>query len=138
MEMVCVFFVFQWAKRIRRINSQPKLQISDEEIDHVYRTFAKSHRQKLMGYYQLKSMLGPLIEGLILLDRLQWLAEKQVLMNKLQNLCSLKLQKACMPLISFPCCCLKKKTCIIVEICHSIQDPEVIPTEEKIKIHGFS
>merc|ERR1719394_1533244 len=77
--MVCVFlwFFFNGLKKIRRINSQPKLQISDEEIDHVYRTFAKSHRQKLMGYYQLKSMLGPLIEGLILLDRLQWLAEKQ-------------------------------------------------------------
>ena|ERR1719295_393687 len=81
MEMVCVFLFFNGLKKIRRINSQPKLQISDEEIDHVYRTFAKSHRQKLMGYYQLKSMLGPLIEGLILLDRLQWLAEKQVLIQ---------------------------------------------------------
>ena len=64
---------------IRRENEQihnQYLQISDDEIDHIYRKFAESHRQKLMGYYQLKSMLGPLIEGIILLDRLQWLIEQ--------------------------------------------------------------
>jgi len=54
-----------------------KLEISDEEIEQVYQTFARSHRQKLIGYYQLKSMLGPAIEGLILLDRLLWLAENK-------------------------------------------------------------
>ena len=64
---------------IRRENEQihnQYLQISDDEIDHIYRKFAESHRQKLLGYYQLKSMLGPLIEGIILLDRLQWLIEQ--------------------------------------------------------------
>jgi len=55
-----------------------KLEISDEEIEQVYQTFARSHRQKLIGYYQLKSMLGPCIEALILLDRLLWLAENKV------------------------------------------------------------
>jgi len=75
----CENFVSYVHKSFEKLNLE--LQISDEEIDHVYRTFAKSHRQKLMGYYQLKSMLGPLIEGLILLDRLQWLAEKQVLIQ---------------------------------------------------------
>jgi len=67
-------FVSYVHKSFEKLNIE--LKISDDEIDHIYRKFAESHRQKLMGYYQLKSMLGPLIEGIILLDRLQWLLEQ--------------------------------------------------------------
>jgi len=55
-----------------------ELKMSDTEIEQTHREFSLSHRQKLMGYYQLKSMLGPLIEGLILLDRLQFMLEQDV------------------------------------------------------------
>jgi len=67
-------FVSYVHKSFEKLNIE--LKISDDEIDHIYRKFAESHRQKLLGYYQLKSMLGPLIEGIILLDRLQWLLEQ--------------------------------------------------------------
>jgi len=69
-------FVNYVHKSFEKLNIE--LQISDEEIEQVYQTFAGTHRQKLIGFYQLKSMLGPAIEGLILLDRLLWLAENKV------------------------------------------------------------
>jgi len=51
------------------------------EIEQIHRDYSRSHKQKLMGYYQLKSMLGPLIEGLILLDRLQFMLEQVSFLN---------------------------------------------------------
>jgi len=53
-----------------------ELKMDDNEIDLIHREFSNTHKQKLMGYYQLKSMLGPMIEGLILLDRLQFMLEQ--------------------------------------------------------------
>ena len=51
-------------------------QVSDEEISATYLRYELSHRQKLNSFYQLRSLFAPLIEGLVLLDRLIFLREQ--------------------------------------------------------------
>ena len=50
-------------------------QMSPDEIKSTYDSFRSSHGRKLNAFYQLRSLFAPLIEGLILLDRLTFLLE---------------------------------------------------------------
>lgn len=55
------------------------IEVSDEEISETYLRYECSHRQKLNSFYQLRSLFAPLIEGLVLLDRLIFLREQETI-----------------------------------------------------------
>ena len=50
--------------------------MKEDEIQEIYHTFSFNHRNKLNSFYQLRTLFGPLIEGLILLDRTVYLMEQ--------------------------------------------------------------
>lgn len=41
-----------------------------EKIEQIYIQLSAKHRSQLFAFYQLRTLFGPLIEGLILLDRI--------------------------------------------------------------------
>ena len=47
-----------------------------EELESIYDSMSIEYGQKLNTFYQLRSLFAPLIEGLILLDRLTFLLEQ--------------------------------------------------------------
>ena len=51
--------------------------LTDEEIAAYLDRYEPEYRQKLNSFYQLRSLFAPIIEGLILLDRLQYLEEEE-------------------------------------------------------------
>ena len=50
--------------------------MNDEELESIYDSMSIEYGQKLNTFYQLRSIFAPLIEGLILLDRLTFLLEQ--------------------------------------------------------------
>ncbi|XP_060536543.1 probable methyltransferase-like protein 25 [Cylas formicarius] len=68
----CVTFLEYAKAASKRINFD--LTMSDEEIDLLFREY-ESRVNELNLFYLMKSMLGPAIESLILLDRLLFLQE---------------------------------------------------------------
>jgi len=52
-----------------------QLEISDETLDNYVERFSNMER-KHMAFFQLKMVLGPCVETLILLDRLAYLLEQ--------------------------------------------------------------
>ena len=50
--------------------------MNDDEIEEVYNQLAAKHRNQLNAFYQVRALFGPLIEGLILLDRLAYILEQ--------------------------------------------------------------
>merc|ERR1711862_659857 len=53
-----------------------QLKMNDEELQSIHDTMSLEYDQKLNTFYQLRSIFAPLIEGLILLDRLTFLLEQ--------------------------------------------------------------
>ena len=49
-----------------------------EELESIYDAMSIEYGQKLNTFYQLRSLFAPLIEGLILLDRLTFLLEQVI------------------------------------------------------------
>ncbi len=66
------------------------MQISDAEISSTFQSLDEVHRQKLNSFYQLRSLFAPLIEGLVLLDRLVFLLEQVGIIDKRLNLTCLE------------------------------------------------
>ena len=60
----------------RAKNSKYSLQMSSEEIMAIHDEFSTKFAHKLNAFYQLRSLFAPLIEGLILLDRLTFLRQQ--------------------------------------------------------------
>ena len=52
-------------------------EISEAEILSTFESLNLQHRQHLNAFYQLRSLFAPLIEGLVLLDRLVFLLEQK-------------------------------------------------------------
>jgi len=52
------------------------LEMSSEEIMAMHDEFSSKFAHKLNAFYQLRSLFAPLIEGLILLDRLTFLRQQ--------------------------------------------------------------
>ena len=50
--------------------------MNPEELESIYDSMSIEYGQKLNTFYQLRSLFAPLIEGLILLDRLTFLLEQ--------------------------------------------------------------
>ena len=50
--------------------------MKEDEINEIYLTFASKHQQTLYSFFQLRALFGPLIEGLILLDRTVFVMEQ--------------------------------------------------------------
>ena len=50
--------------------------MNPEELESIYDSMSIEYGQKLNTFYQLRSLFAPLIEGLILLDRLTFLQEQ--------------------------------------------------------------
>ena len=50
--------------------------MNTEELESIYDSMSIEYGQKLNTFYQLRSLFAPLIEGLILLDRLTFLLEQ--------------------------------------------------------------
>ena len=50
--------------------------MNDVEIEVIYKSLSEKHRNDLNAFYQLRALFGPLIEGLILLDRIVYLFEQ--------------------------------------------------------------
>jgi len=53
-----------------------QLKMNAEELESIYDSMSIEYGQKLNTFYQLRSLFAPLIEGLILLDRLTFLLEQ--------------------------------------------------------------
>jgi len=53
-----------------------QLKMNPEELESIYDSMSIEYGQKLNTFYQLRSLFAPLIEGLILLDRLTFLLEQ--------------------------------------------------------------
>ena len=51
------------------------LSMNDAEIEAIHKNLSENHRNDLNAFYQLRALFGPLIEGLILLDRMVYLFE---------------------------------------------------------------
>merc|ERR1711971_1369326 len=51
-----------------------QLKMNPEELESIYDSMSIEYGQKLNTFYQLRSLFAPLIEGLILLDRLTFFA----------------------------------------------------------------
>ena len=51
-------------------------QITDDEITSTFELLEAEHGRKLIAFYQLRSLFAPLVEGLVLLDRLVFLLEQ--------------------------------------------------------------
>ena len=49
--------------------------MNDAEIEDIYNNLAEKHCNQLNAFYQLRALFGPLVEGLILLDRMVYLLE---------------------------------------------------------------
>ena len=60
-------------KAFEKLNIE--LTMNDAEIEDIYNNLAKKHRNQLNAFYQLRALFGPLVEGLILLDRMVYLFE---------------------------------------------------------------
>ena len=50
--------------------------MTEDDINEIYDAFASKHRNTLFSFFQLRALFGPLIEGLILLDRTVYLMEQ--------------------------------------------------------------
>ena len=50
--------------------------MNSDELESLYGSMSVEYGQKLNSFYQLRSLFAPLIEGLILLDRLTFLLEQ--------------------------------------------------------------
>ena len=50
--------------------------MENQEVEDIYDKLAAKHRYQLNAFYQLRALFGPLIEGLILLDRLSYVLEQ--------------------------------------------------------------
>ena len=50
--------------------------MKDEEVEDIFNKLAAKHRDQLNAFYQLRALFGPVIEGLILLDRLSYVLEQ--------------------------------------------------------------
>lgn len=50
--------------------------MNPKELESIYDSMSIEYGQKLNSFYQLRSLFAPLIEGLILLDRLTFLLEQ--------------------------------------------------------------
>ena len=53
-----------------------ELKLTKIELESIYQEFSGLYRHKLNAFYQIRSLFAPLIEGLILLDRLVFLLEQ--------------------------------------------------------------
>ena len=53
-----------------------QFEMSDEELLETYERYSKAFESKLNAFYQFRSLFAPIIEGLILLDRLAFLMEQ--------------------------------------------------------------
>lgn len=53
-----------------------ELKMNPVELESIYDSMSVEYGQKLNSFYQLRSLFAPLIEGLILLDRLTFLLEQ--------------------------------------------------------------
>ena len=51
--------------------------MNDSEIEAIYNKLAAKHQNQLNAFYQLRALFGPLVEGLILLDRLVYMLEQR-------------------------------------------------------------
>ena len=74
--------------------------MSVDDVEKVYEEMSQKHRHELNAFYQLRSLFAPLIEGLILLDRLTFLLQQVT--NKLFNR-EHRFRGCCF------CCCLSYK-----------------------------
>ena len=70
----CATFANYVLKAFEKLNIQ--LCMTEQEINEIYETFASKHRSTLFSFFQLRALFGPLIEGLILLDRTVYLMEQ--------------------------------------------------------------
>ena len=70
----CVTFEDYVKKAFKKLDIQ--LCMTDDEIRDIYLEFGSRHRNDLNSFYQLRTLFGPLIEGLILLDRTVYLLEQ--------------------------------------------------------------
>ena len=50
--------------------------MKDDELHEIYKRLSTKHRNQLNSFYQLRTLFGPIIEGLILLDRVVYLLEQ--------------------------------------------------------------
>lgn len=57
------------------------LKMSKNELEELYENYSQKFGHKLNGFYQIRSLFAPLIEGIILLDRLTFLLQ-QVIIKK--------------------------------------------------------
>ena len=58
------------------LNFPVPFQITDDEIISTFDHLEAEHGRKLVAFYQLRSLFAPLVEGLVLLDRLVFLLEQ--------------------------------------------------------------
>ena len=59
-------------RAFRKLNLD--LTLSDEDIEKYFTEYEPKFQQKLNCFYQLRSLFAPVVEAVILLDRLQFLA----------------------------------------------------------------
>lgn len=69
----CATFLDYVKKAFKKLEID--LSMNDAEIEAIYKNFTEKHRNDLNAFYQLRALFGPLIEGLILLDRIVYLFE---------------------------------------------------------------
>merc|ERR1711879_708791 len=62
-----------------------ELQMTLDEIQNIYAHQSEEYGHKLNSFYQLRSIFTPLIEGLILLDRLTYMHQQVNMILKILN-----------------------------------------------------
>ena len=60
-------------------------QMTQDEIQNIYAHQSEEYGHKLNSFYQLRSIFTPLIEGLILLDRLTYMHQQVNMLLKIFN-----------------------------------------------------
>ena len=69
----CETFLDYVKKAFKKLEIE--ISMKDDEVEEIYQTLAAKHGNKLNAFYQLRTLFGPLIEGLILLDRIVYILE---------------------------------------------------------------
>ena len=59
--------------------------MTQDEIQNIYAHQSEEYGHKLNSFYQLRSIFTPLIEGLILLDRLTYMHQQVNMILKILN-----------------------------------------------------
>jgi len=75
-------FVDYVRKAFKKVGIENKSNdLSDEEIQQSYSHYSNLYEKKLNGFYQFRLMFAPLVESIILVDRLLHLAENPAITN---------------------------------------------------------